>query len=119
MSRGETHRECDAELVGALERALSAVKPLLPAISRPLSFGTPYDRGILLAERPYPEDPDDGVEKLYLAEEGFFFYYDEGGIHSYDASRVVGSGWNVLEIVFDLADRVRSHLDKSSARTGG
>lgn len=114
MSRGEPHRECDTELVGALERALSAVKDLLPAISYQLPFGTPYDRGILLIERHDSESCHaDAMEKVYLAEEGFFFYYDEDGVHSYDASRIVGSGWDVSEIFSVLSKRLCWHYHET------
>ena len=120
MGRGEPPSERDAELVSALERALSAVKPLLPAISYDLPFGTPYDRGILLVQRPYPDSPDDGVEKLYLAEEGFFFFYDEDGIKSYYyAERIVSDGWDVLEIVLVIAKAVCLHLDKRKTEARG
>jgi hypothetical protein len=100
-----------------VEQIFAAIGGCLPLISSKLPFGAPYDTGIHLLTR-HAGSPNE--ERLYIAEEGFFFLYEggtSGGIKDYSPSLLVEDRWNVRELILALGDEMLANYEGQARKT--
>lgn len=97
--------------VKVLKQVFEAMKDCLPHISSKLRFGTPYDTGIELLKRK--------DETLFLAEEGFFFVYDEDGIQGITPEGIIRDRWDLRELVLAIAEEMQANLDGQLRKVEG
>ena len=87
-----------------LERVIEAIRPCLPLIAS--KAFPPYERGILLLERPRPHG---ARQNLYLSDQGVLFVEAGGDVAALTPREAMDERWDLHELVMAISEEIDSN----------